>query len=474
MTLLELAVLAIGVFLGVHFILRDLEFIGGFYFTAAFAWIQAAAFLAVELAGLERSRFFCIQAFDATLLSLVGVFVLALGFRLGVGRGSTVRRSHRSMESLARFHPLSLFQLWLAGLVLWSLVGSVDAFSGLRNLFASFGVLRFAPLVLLIARAYVFQEKQPLAFAAVAVEVVLGATGFFSGFKGPLFLLLVTILSLPGRNGMNAVIPRVVAGVALLGAVVTWQAVKEDYRSFQSGGGGTQEVIRSRDQSLGYLVRQVGELEPSDLVQGTISGLQRLAYVEFFGLAIRMVPSRIPHTNGELWTNAVMNPLRPRILFPDKGVYDDSALTNQFTGAAVAGLNEGTSVSMGWMAEAYIDFGRFGMFVPIFLVGLVLGAALQSLTRSLGNPWITSALFTCVFVLQPLMLEAAAAKRLGSLVMSLILIWGIQFALKRLVRHGGRGSRVPGRSGVRRGGTNGPPAQLQPSKGQHNQGPMVS
>ena len=474
LTTLSLGILALGALVFIHVLLRDLEYIGGFYFTAAFAWIQAAAFLVCESIGLERSRFFCPQAFEATCLSLVGVIVLVLGFRLGVGRDSMMRRSNRSMESLARFRPLLLFQIWLAGLVIWTLVGSVGAFGGLRNLFASFAVLRFAPLVLLFARAHVFKEKQLLALAALAVEVALGASGFFSGFKGPLFLSLVTVLSFSGRTGTRAVVARLVVGVALLGSMVTWQAVKEDYRSFQSDGSGTQAVVQSRDQSLGYLARQVGELEVADLVQGSISGLQRVAYVEFFGLAIRMVPSRVPHTNGELWTNAVMNPLRPRVLFPDKETYDDSALTNQFTGAAVAGSREGTSISMGWMAEAYIDFGRFGMFVPIFLVGLALGAALRSLTRSLANPWITSALSTCLFVLQPLQLEVAAAKQTGSLVMSLILIWGIQFALKGVVRHGPGAPRKLGWTGVMPRRVNGPAAQRKSSKGQQPQGPMVS
>ena len=45
----------------------------------------------------------------------------------------------------------------------------------------------------------------------------------------------------------------------------------------------------------------------------------------------------------------------------------------KYTGRLFASGDRGTSVSMGYMAESYIDFGPILMFVPIFALGLALG-----------------------------------------------------------------------------------------------------
>ena len=42
---------------------------------------------------------------------------------------------------------------------------------------------------------------------------------------------------------------------------------------------------------------------------------------------------------------------------------------------------EGTSISIGYMAESYIDFGAVGMMVPIFGLGLLLGGFYRWMLR---------------------------------------------------------------------------------------------
>ena len=70
----------------------------------------------------------------------------------------------------------------------------------------------------------------------------------------------------------------------------------------------------------------------------------------------------------------------PRLLFVDKDVIDDTARTNLYTGG-LAGSSEGTSISLGYVAEAYIDFGTFGMFAALLAIGLLYGAIYRVLSR---------------------------------------------------------------------------------------------
>src|SRR5205814_3724135 len=81
----------------------------------------------------------------------------------------------------------------------------------------------------------------------------------------------------------------------------------------------------------------------------------------------------MPYENGRLWFDAVKHVFTPRAFFPGKGIIDDSARTTYYTGVLVAGLEQGTSISIGYMGESYIDFGPIGMFVPIFFLGLLYG-----------------------------------------------------------------------------------------------------
>jgi len=66
--------------------------------------------------------------------------------------------------------------------------------------------------------------------------------------------------------------------------------------------------------------------------------------------------------------------MTPRILFPDKPVLDlEGRLVRKYTSKLESYIKTGTSVSLGYMAESYIDFGVPLMFVPIMLVGLMWG-----------------------------------------------------------------------------------------------------
>lgn len=68
-----------------------------------------------------------------------------------------------------------------------------------------------------------------------------------------------------------------------------------------------------------------------------------------------------------------MHVLQPRILFPNKEAIDDSKMVNKYATRKVAGAKQGASFSLGFMAESYIDFGPYLMFIPIFCVGWLLG-----------------------------------------------------------------------------------------------------
>ena len=77
---------------------------------------------------------------------------------------------------------------------------------------------------------------------------------------------------------------------------------------------------------------------------------------------------------------------------------------------------------MGYMADAYIDFGKLGMFVAIFAWGALLGGVYYVFNRA-GDP-LTAATGLAV-LLSAALLETTAIKQLGGLLSSFLVMGGL-------------------------------------------------
>jgi hypothetical protein len=125
---------------------------------------------------------------------------------------------------------------------------------------------------------------------------------------------------------------------------------------------------------MAKLTELIGDLEGEEVLVGVGSMFERIAYVDFFALTLDYVPQYAPHEEGELWKRAFVHVFTPRVFFPNKpDLIPDSEITMQYTGLILAGEDEGSSFSIGYMGESYVDFGAFWMFVPVFLLGMLWG-----------------------------------------------------------------------------------------------------
>ena len=122
----------------------------------------------------------------------------------------------------------------------------------------------------------------------------------------------------------------------------------------------------------------------------------------------------------------------PRIFFADKSIIDDSERTNKYTGFAVAGAGQGTSISIGYMGESYIDFGEVGMMVPIFLLGLLYGSLYRWMLNSRGGRGILGMAIASGVLFVGIFLESSITKLFGGLIVALLAGWLIvQFITPR-------------------------------------------
>jgi hypothetical protein len=200
---------------------------------------------------------------------------------------------------------------------------------------------------------------------------------------------------------------------------VLWTAIKGEYRTFVSGGVAAQIVTVDYPARLGKVVELVGELDHEKVLLAVDQLLRRLTYVEFFGVVLTYVPSQMPHENGALSWDAVSRPFMPRLLFPDKEIIDDLVRTNFYTGGVI-GISEGTSISLGYVAESYIDFGPFGMFPALFLIGLLFGGIYRGLLRWTASRGLLGMGLATGVLTGAAALEISFTKAFGGIVVALL------------------------------------------------------
>ncbi len=398
------------------------------FFVILFQWFQAfGPVLQGLLDGRAYQDIIGIPEVDtATWLSLTGIGILAIGLKLG-SRRTEPKGLKKSISGLKQ---LKNGRLLIAYIIASVATLAIRVAGGVYVPFVQAGsaveIVKWAVVLLVFYRWTALGEGGILALGILIFESIIGMAGFFSSFKTGFFILIIAGSGSVNLSRNRAVIFTLLAFVLLL-FLGFWQVVKGYYRSFMSDGQKAQVItvsVTDRMQWMGEAVNLVGF---DNIQQGWQDGLRRLSYVDFFGYAIKTVPGAVKHTDGLLWREAIQHTLMPRILFPNKAAIDDSLRTSAYCGMTVTGADEGTSISIGYIGESYIDFGSIGMFVPILLWGVGLGWAYGWLRKKAPHPLLGVGTGTGLLVLTALLLETSNIKMFGGFVVALL---GLAILLK--------------------------------------------
>ncbi len=354
------------------------------FFGAMFQWLQAyTPIVAANLEGRTlRKQFGGDELWQAAGLSLLAVLVLACGMNLA---RKMMKSGISSTQIALQAERLSIHRLFIAYLITSLLSAGLMIIAshagGLRQPILAFATIKWFPIFLISWTTIQHRKKPGYLLLVLMFEILAGFTGFFSSFKSILFMVIVVGLGTTLDSRRIRIAPILVSTAGCLLLASFWQAIKVDYREFLNQGTGMQVVSVPVMDRFAYLGEAVLSTTPDELKEGAISGILRLGYIEYFAYCIRSVPKRIPHQHGQLWLDAVKHTFMPRILFPNKPVINESKRTSQFTMIRVAGADRGTSITIGYPGESYIDFGVPLMFVPIFLLGAFYSYTYESLAQ---------------------------------------------------------------------------------------------
>ena len=311
---------------------------------------------------------------QATALALAAIAALSLGARV------LAPKVRLTSEDFLRFDPLRLAFFYFP-LLLISLAAGPYFGGSLAQLVGAFGALRFAPLVLLIGVWHYGGRGAGLVLALVFMtEVAVGVLGFFSGWKSIFILVGVALVSLAGSSLRRSLVPLAAIFSCLILFGTVWTIIKPSYRQALNAGTGQQVVLLSPEQQGAALSHEVTRVGVGDLSEGFVDLLMRISYVDYTADVLDNVPSHEQYQEGRLWGEAIGQVLAPRFLFPNKpSLPSDSERTMQYTGRYMASGEQGTSISIGYVGESYIDFGVIGALAVSFLLGLVYSAGARLL-----------------------------------------------------------------------------------------------
>lgn len=248
----------------------------------------------------------------------------------------------------------------------------LSTFSIIKHVFT--GLLMF---ILLLKKT----DNKWLIISMLILDFILSFASFFSDFKTILIMgILIYYTVNPYLRKTTAY--KMLPVIALLVIFFSfWSYVKGEYRNFLNQGERQQVVNVSNTEALTYLFKRFGDFDLASLQDGLTLFIYRAQYMERYSEVYARVPEKIPHRDGADLAESIEFLLVPRFINEDKGVKDASQRTSYYTGKTFSNAAQGTSISMGYFCDLYIDYGLYIMVIPLILFFSLIGYLYRHLLR---------------------------------------------------------------------------------------------
>ena len=312
---------------------------------------------------------------NATIAAYIGLLFLFLP--ISYYQNKLPALSLKSLKKHAdRISIDKTFRVYIIGFfAINALTGIAFFLPSITQIIISLGNIKWFLFLLFGFQSILKNRKRKEFYIFCALEFVIGFYSYFSEFKTIIFFVLFLLLCILTIVRFNKMMIFAISVAVMFFGGVFWTSVKGEYRSFLNKGSKTQSVQVEKGEALNKLL-ELSEKQNSNSFSDAIeSFLDRLQYTFHLAKTMDRVPAVIPHQNGSNWSNTIVFVLTPRILDPNKGTYDASVKASKYSGIQYSGVKRGVSVSLGYFADGYIDFGYVGMFIPLLILGFIYGGS---------------------------------------------------------------------------------------------------
>jgi hypothetical protein len=393
------------------------------FFACSVQWIQVAmkAFHA-DYYRLSVTQVSLGQRGDLAIwLGLTGILVLAAGMRLATFTKPLPLQALAD-EKLSRISIGRLFGIYLLATGVSAVLTRLSfQFLSVGQLLVGAAHLKWVFYWLLAYLVTRRRSHRGYLVVATMLEFLQGI-GYFAEFKTVFFVLILALLTISWRLTPRSGLLAGLAATVLVLMGLLWTGIKDDFRVYLNRGTGQQLNLVSPSEELSTFVSMITAIRPAMLGEQAEAMAQRIEYTDFFAATLDRVPSQQPYERGTLLAASIAHVLMPRMFFPNKPMLGyDSEETGKYTGLSLAGAEQGTSISLGYMVEDYIDFGPIGMFVPIFALGILWGVMYSYLVKKAFVRPVGFAFATALFVYMG-GFETTQPKLLGSMISNFLIL----------------------------------------------------
>jgi hypothetical protein len=248
-------------------------------------------------------------------------------------------------------------------------LGTMWQYSGLIDYLRTFGTLSFTLLCFQLLKTC---RERPLRLFVTAGLVALEmAAGALDGGRSQIaigffyFLLAYSVALRPVR--FRTLVMVYVLAFTFFAPVLTmyrnsyYSAISSDSSTDfskvnEATGSMMSDLVKGR-----YSWRELSEMTILDRGTGTMQGCLRV---------IGMVPDRVPYEMGGSFLPGLLPMVVPRIFWPNKPIFQPTRIFAERFFSTEVGQRFGTNTGIGMPAEAYYNFGWFGllMFPPLGLI----------------------------------------------------------------------------------------------------------
>ena len=359
----------------------------------------------------------------ALLVSCAGLFLMAVVIHFMI-RNLEIPTLARLREQAEKINSRKLLLVYVLTTVFLTSVRFVFGNAGgADQLLVVFSSLKWVFFMTYGFMVWLRKKNVLIFIIIIGYEFASSLTSYFSSFKEVLLFAIIVALTFVTKIRPRQIIFGLIAIVLLGVLLLTWTAIKSDYRMYVNKGKREQVVSVKRSEAIGKMQSEVQDLTLNNYKLASNMILYRIQYLHNLNLSMERVPYLLPHQNGAVWWKNISFVLTPRVLFPNKGVYNASEKARLYTGLHYAGLKEGSSFSLGYFADSYVDFGYVGMFFPIALIGLFVGWIYRVFFKMSRLNVLFSYAIINIFLYNFSSFEADGLFLFGRLLTNLIVYW---------------------------------------------------
>lgn len=350
-------------------------------------WLQvfARAFLALVDGEPMAQSIFGPWVVNAYWYMLASTVALALACKVVLGGIRPPTEENWSAHLYWR--PIDVFMIYLGSHLIAQMAGLT--FGGvLYQFFDAIARFKIMAAFLLFTSVMSVGRGWPFLFAVLGIEILSGMTGLLGDFRGVFVFLGTAALAAQIRWTPRTTGYALLTISGLVALALFWTSVKAEYREMATGGGETQALQTKLSERVEYMLGRAAGVADIDWGLASKALLERLAYVDITGLVINVDLATAEQQTMRQWNDAFSHVFQPRFLFPDKQALSDTEVFIRLTKAdLLENMRGGTSISVGYMAENYVDFGFPGMLGGVFAVGLLVALVVRFFF-SFDVPWM--------------------------------------------------------------------------------------